>query len=97
MDDCRKIVRTLSTEGFDVSPSVRDCSKIFRHVPHVLYCLFKGMVAYQLAGALLQVDFGLLDAKVGKSATAALDGRQRVHDLAITLDVGVHHTEDVLV
>ena len=55
------------------------------------------MVAYQLAGALLQVDFGLLDAKVGKSATAALDGRQRVHDLAITLDVGVHHTEDVLV
>ena len=57
----------------------------------------KDSVAYQLAGALLQVDFGLLDAKVGESATAALDGCQSVHDLAITLDVGVHHTEDVLV
>ena len=51
---------------------------------------------HQLAGALGQVNLGLLAADVGVAATNTLDGRQRVHDLALALNVRVHHTEDVL-
>ena len=50
----------------------------------------------QLAGALRQVDVGLLEHDVGVAAPDALDGRHGEHDVALAVDVRVHHTEDVL-
>ena len=50
----------------------------------------------QLAGALRQVDVGLLEHDVGVAAPDALDGRHGEHDVPLAVDVGVHHTEDVL-
>merc|ERR1719188_1799739 len=50
----------------------------------------------ELAGALRQVDVGLLQHDVGVAAPDALDGRHGEHDVPLAVDVGVHHTEDVL-
>jgi len=46
---------------------------------------------------LVQIDVGLLADDVGVSPTDALDLSQGVHDLALSIDVGVQQTENVLV
>ena len=53
-------------------------------------------VTNQLSGALADVNLSLLDGEVGEAAAAALDGGERVHDLALTLHVRVHDTQNML-
>ena len=48
----------------------------------------------QLAGALVQVDLGLLADDVRKAATDTLDRGQGEHHLDATVNVGVKHTEN---
>ena len=50
----------------------------------------------ELAGALREVNVGLLEHDVGVAAADALDGGHGEHDVPLAVDVGVHHTEDVL-
>ena len=50
----------------------------------------------ELAGALREVYVGLLEHDVGVAAANSLDGRHSEHDVPLAVDVGVHHTEDVL-
>jgi len=50
----------------------------------------------QFTGTFVHIDVGLLQTDVGESSTNSLDGRHGVHDLRLTVDVGVHHTKDVL-
>lgn len=50
----------------------------------------------QFTSALVEVHVGLLANNVGVTTTHALDGGHGEHDLALAVDVGVHHTEDVL-
>ena len=50
----------------------------------------------QLSGALVQVDVGLLADDVGEAAADTLDGGEGEHHLAVSVDVRVHHTENVL-
>ena len=45
---------------------------------------------------LVQVDIGLLANQVGVSATNTLDLGQGVHDLLLSIDVGVEETQDEL-
>ena len=42
------------------------------------------------------VDLGLLAHGGGEAATNTLDGGQSVHDLLLSIDVGVEHTKNVL-
>jgi len=46
---------------------------------------------------LVQIDIGLLADDVGVSSTNTLDLSQGIHDLALSIDVGVQQTENVLV
>ena len=46
---------------------------------------------------LVQIDVGLLADDVGVSSTDTLDLSQGVHDLALSIDIGVQQTENVLV
>lgn len=50
----------------------------------------------ELAGALVEVDVGLLDDDVGVAPTHTLHGGQSVHHLGLTVNVGVHDTQNVL-
>ena len=45
---------------------------------------------------LIQIDIGFLADDVGVSSTNTLDLSQGVHDLALSIDVGVQQTENVL-
>jgi len=45
---------------------------------------------------LVQIDIGLLADNVGVSSTNTLDLSHCVHDLALSIDVGVQQTENVL-
>jgi hypothetical protein len=45
---------------------------------------------------LVEVDVGLLADDVGVAATDTLDLGQGVHDLALSINVGVEETQDVL-
>lgn len=60
----------------------------------------KGVVAYlligALSGALGQVDIGLLQHDVGVAPADTLDGGHGRDDLALTIDVGTHDTQDML-
>ena len=47
-------------------------------------------------GTLVQVDIGLLAANVGVTTTDTFDGGQGVHDLVLSINVGVENTQDVL-
>lgn len=51
---------------------------------------------HQFTGALVEADFCLLEAKVGVPSANTTNLSQSKHDLALTQDVGVHHTKDVL-
>ena len=42
------------------------------------------------------IDLSLLAHSGGEAATNTLDGGQSVHDLLLSIDVGVEHTENVL-
>ena len=46
---------------------------------------------------LVQIDIGLLADDIGVSPTDTLDLSQGVHDLALSIDVCVQQTEDMLV
>ena len=52
--------------------------------------------SHQFSSALADINLSLLAAEAGISTTASLDGGQGVHDLTSTIDVRVHHTENVL-
>lgn len=54
-------------------------------------CLVKG--AYL---PLVKVDIGLLANQVGVTTTHTLDFGQRVHDLALAIDVGIQKSQNVL-
>lgn len=45
---------------------------------------------------LVQIDIGLLANQVGISATDTLDAGQGVHDLLLSIDVGVEKTQNEL-
>ena len=45
---------------------------------------------------LVEVDIGLLADQVGVAATDTLDLGQGVHDLLLTLNIGVEETQNVL-
>jgi hypothetical protein len=49
-----------------------------------------------LYSPLVQVDIGLLADQVGETTTNTLDVSQGVHDLTLTINVGVEETQDVL-
>ena len=55
-----------------------------------------GLIDGQGTGAALDVDTGLLDDQVGQTDTDTLDGAEGEGDLALTIDVGVQETHDVL-
>lgn len=44
----------------------------------------------------VQVNVSLLEDNVGETSTTTLDGSQGKHDLTFSVDVGGHHTENVL-
>lgn len=44
---------------------------------------------------LVQIDIGLLADQVGVSATDTLDLGQGVHDLLLTVDIGVEKTQNL--
>ena len=50
----------------------------------------------KLSGALVHVNVGLAAADEGETATNSLDGGEGVWNLAVTIDVGVEHTMNVL-
>lgn len=50
----------------------------------------------QLARPLPHVDVGLLANKISVPPANALDGREGVHDLSSTIQVGVQHSKNVL-
>ena len=54
------------------------------------------LVRVELAGALREVDVGLFADDVGVPPANTLDLRQRVHDLALAVDIGVEQTQNVL-
>ncbi len=63
---------------------------------HEVILVNMGLVTYELTGALAKIDLGLLEADDSIAATTTLDGSQGVGDLALTLEVGVHDTQNVL-
>lgn len=54
------------------------------------------LVGGELAGALVDVDLGLLADEVGEAAAEALDLGQGEDDIPLTLNVGVEDTQNVL-
>merc|ERR1712183_496956 len=44
----------------------------------------------------IHVDIGFLQTDVGEAPSDSFDGSHGVHDLCLSIDVGVHHTKDVL-
>lgn len=50
----------------------------------------------ELAGAFVEVNIGLLADNVGESTADTLDGGKSEHNLAVTVNVRVHHTKNVL-
>jgi hypothetical protein len=50
----------------------------------------------ELSRALAEVDVGLLEDDVCVTATDSLDGGHGEHDVALPVNVRVHHTQDVL-
>jgi len=54
------------------------------------------LIRVELSGALGKVDIGLLAHDVRVSPSDTLDLGQSVHDLALSIDVGVQQTENVL-
>ena len=54
------------------------------------------LVRVELAGALREVDVGLFADNVGVPPANTLDLRQRVHDLALAVDISVEQTQNVL-
>ena len=54
------------------------------------------LVGGELAGALVDVDLGLLADEVGEAAAEALDLGQGEDDVSLTLNVGVEDTQNVL-
>jgi len=54
------------------------------------------LVGVEVAGALVEVDVGLLADEIGVATTDTLDLCQGVHDLALAVDIGVEEAEDVL-
>lgn len=50
----------------------------------------------ELSGSLVDVNVGLAAADEGETATNSLDGGKGEWNLAVTIDVGVHHTMNVL-
>ena len=49
----------------------------------------------ELSGALAQIDLGALAHHVGEPAANTWDGRERVDDVALAIDVRVLNTQDV--
>lgn len=54
------------------------------------------MFFFRLNVPLVEVDIGLLADQVGVAATDTLDLGQGVHDLLLTLNIGVEETQNVL-
>ena len=50
----------------------------------------------KLGAPLVEVNVGLLADDVGVAATNTLDLSQGVHDLALSINVGVEETQDML-
>jgi hypothetical protein len=50
----------------------------------------------ELSGTLLEINLSLLHSEIGKATTTALDVGQGVHDLLVSLNVGVEDTQNVL-
>ena len=50
----------------------------------------------EVAGTSVGVDLGDLASKMSKSSTDTLDDTEREANLMLSVDVGVHHTEEVL-
>lgn len=62
------------------------------HIP----CANTHLLLGALSGAFRQIDVGLLQDNVGVTPTDSLDGRHGRDDLALTIDVRAHDTQDVL-
>ena len=53
------------------------------------------LIRVELTSSLAEVDVGLLADDVGESSTNTLDLSESVHDLALSINVGVEETQDV--
>ena len=56
----------------------------------------KSSLPNSLTVPLVEVDIGLLADQVGITTANTLDLSQGVHDLALSIDVGIEETQDVL-
>merc|ERR1719402_978943 len=54
------------------------------------------LILCQFTSALAHIDVSLLQGDVGKATAHTLDGGNGEHGVPLTLQVGVHHTENVL-
>lgn len=54
------------------------------------------LIRVEVTGALLQVNVRLLADNVGVSSTNTTNLGQRIHDLTLSIDVGVEQTQNVL-
>merc|ERR1712183_1083297 len=62
------------------------------HDGHQSLLLFVG----KFTSTFVHVDIGFLQTDVGEASSDSFDGSHGVHDLCFSIDVGVHHTKDVL-
>merc|ERR1712141_876959 len=57
---------------------------------------FLNLLFAQLTSALVKINVSLLEDKVGITTTYTLDGGDGEHDVPLTINVGVHNTQNVL-